>query len=265
MKSLVQCESAVKYFGKVKALDNIGFNIEAGQIIGLLGENGSGKTSLLNCMAGLSHLDSGDIKINDISVRNYKVKKELSYMPAISFFQPKWSVKKAAENFEKFFADFNKEKNKYLLDKLNIDKNTEFGSMSSGTLAKAKMIFTLSREAKLYLLDEPFANIDLIAREEIYSLILSEFNPEAKLYLLDEPFANIDLIAREEIYSLILSEFNPDTTIILSTHFINEIEMLFDRVILMKDGRAEADINVEEYKEKNDKSVVEFYREIMKR
>ena len=71
-------------------------------------------------------------------------------------------------------------------------------------------------------------------------------------------------MAREEIYSLILREFNPETTIILSTHFINEIEMLLDRVMLMKEGRITADINVEEYKEKNDKSIVEFYREIMK-
>ena len=104
--------------------------------------------------------------------------------------------------------------------------------MSSGTLAKAKLAFTLSRNVKLYLLDEPFANIDLVAREEIYSLILREFNPE--------------------------------TTIILSTHFINEIEMLLDRVMLMKEGIITADINVEEYKEKNDKSIVEFYRETMK-
>ena len=71
-------------------------------------------------------------------------------------------------------------------------------------------------------------------------------------------------MAREEIYSLILREFNPETTIILSTHFINEIEMLLDRVMLMKEGRITADINVEEYKEKNDKSIVEFYRETMK-
>ena len=119
-----------------------------------------------------------------------------------------------------------------MLKTLNINENTEFRSMSSGTLAKAKLAFTMSRDVKLYLLDEPFANIDIIAREEIYSLILSEFNPE--------------------------------TTIILSTHFINEIEMLFDRVILMKEGKISADINVEEYKEKNDESAVESYREIMK-
>lgn len=233
MELLVKCENAMKKFGRIKALDNINLDIKAGQIVGLLGENGSGKTSLLNCMAGLSHLNSGDMKVNNVSVQDYRVKKELAYMPGINFFSPKWTVKKAVHNFVKLFDDFNKEKNSEMLKKLDIDENTEFRSMSSGTLAKAKLAFILSREVKLYLLDEPFANIDLIAREELYSLILSEFNPE--------------------------------TTIILSTHFINEIEMLFDKAVLMREGRIEADISVENYKEKNNKSIVEFYKEIMKK
>ena len=232
MELLVQCEGASKNYRKVKALENINFKLEKGQITGLLGENGSGKTTLLNCIAGLSHLNSGEIKVNGVSAWDYKVKRESAYMPAINFFRQKWTVKDGIKNFERLFPDFNKEKNVKMLKTLNINENTEFRSMSSGTLAKAKLAFTMSRDVKLYLLDEPFANIDLIAREEIYSLILSEFNPE--------------------------------TTIILSTHFINEIEMLFDRVILMKEGKISADINVEEYKEKNDKSVVEFYREVMK-
>lgn len=229
---LVSCKNAVKNFGREKALKNVSFEIKKGQIVGLLGENGSGKTSLLNCIAGLSHLSSGEVSINGVSVQDYKVKRELAYMPVVNLFNPKWTIKNAVEGFSGLFPDFDIKKNADMLKILNISENTEFRSMSSGTLAKAKLAFTLSRNVKLYLLDEPFANIDLVAREEIYSLILREFNPE--------------------------------TTIILSTHFINEIEMLLDRVMLMKEGRITADINVEEYKEKNDKSIVEFYRETMK-
>ncbi len=232
MELLINCDNAAKHFGRVKALENVNFEIEKGQIVGLLGENGSGKTSLLNCIAGLSHLSSGEIRVNGISTQDCSVKKELAYMPVINFFNPKWTVKNAAENFASLFPDFDAKKNTEILKSLSISENTEFRSMSSGMLAKTKLAFTLSRDVKLYLLDEPFANIDLVAREEIYSLILREFNPE--------------------------------TTIILSTHFINEIEMLPDRVMLMKEGRIAADINVEEYKEKNDKSIVEFYRETMK-
>ena len=233
MELLVHCKNAAKNFGKVKALENINLKIEKGQIIGLLGENGSGKTSLLNCIAGLSHLSSGEIKVNNISVNDHRVKGELAYMPVVNFFSPKWTVKRAVENFEILFPDFNKKKNADMLKAMNIDENAEFRSMSSGTLAKAKLVFTLSREVKLYLLDEPFANIDLIAREEIYSFILREFDPE--------------------------------TTIILSTHFINEIEMLLDKAVMIKEGRVAADINVEEYKEKNDRSMVDLYRETMKK
>ena len=232
MELLVSCKSAAKNFGREKALKDVNFEIETGQIVGLLGENGSGKTSLLNCIAGLSHLSSGEVRVNGISVQDYKVKRELAYMPVVDIFNPKWSVKNAVENFSGLFSDFDMKKNADILKILNISENAEIKSMSSGTLAKAKLAFILSRNVKLYLLDEPFANIDLVAREEIYSLILREFNPE--------------------------------TTIILSTHFISEIEMLLDRVMLMKEGKITADINVEEYKEKNDKSIVEFYREKMK-
>ncbi len=232
MELLVSCKSAAKNFGREKALKDVNFEIETGQIVGLLGENGSGKTSLLNCIAGLSHLSSGEVRVNGISVQDYKVKRELAYMPVVDIFNPKWSVKNAVENFSGLFSDFDMKKNADMLKILNISENAEIKSMSSGTLAKAKLAFILSRNVKLYLLDEPFANIDLVAREEIYSLILREFNSE--------------------------------TTIILSTHFISEIEMLLDRVMLMKEGKITADINVEEYKEKNDKSIVEFYREKMK-
>ena len=106
MELLVKCESAMKKFGRIKALDNINLDIKAGQIVGLLGENGSGKTSLLNCMAGLSHLSSGEVIINGISVQDYKVKRELAYMPVVNLFNPKWTIKNAVESFSGLFSGF---------------------------------------------------------------------------------------------------------------------------------------------------------------
>lgn len=233
LEPLVKLENTVKYFGKKKALDNINLEIKSGQIIGLLGPNESGKTTLLNCMAGLAHLNTGDILIEGQSVSVSAVKRKISYMPAANIFFPKWTVEKAGTYFQNLFLDFDIEKNKKLLSDMNISEDAEFRTMSSGTLAKVKLIFTLSRKTKLYLLDEPFANIDLEAREDIYTLILREFDMSS--------------------------------TLILSTHFINEIEMLFDHVILIREGKIAGNINVEEYREKEDKSITDFYKEVMKK
>ena len=103
---LVSCKNAVKNFGREKALKNVSFEIKKGQIVGLLGENGSGKTSLLNCIAGLSHLSSGEVSINGVSVQDYKVKRELAYMPVVNLFNPKWTIKNAVESFSGLFSGF---------------------------------------------------------------------------------------------------------------------------------------------------------------
>ena len=231
MGTLLKIENTSKYFSKKRGIENINLEINTGQIIGLLGSNGSGKSTLLNCIAGLQHINSGDILINGMSIRKTEVKNNLSYMPIINIFFSKWTVKEAISNFRDLFSDFDIEKNERLLTSMNIDRNVEFHTMSSGTLAKIKLIFTLSRKVNLYLLDEPFANIDLETRVEIYKLILEEFDMSSSL--------------------------------ILSTHFINEVEMLFDHVILMKEGKIIGNVNVEEYREKEDKSITEYYKEVM--
>ena len=106
MELLVSCKNVVKNFGRERALKNVNFEIETGQIVGLLGENGSGKTSLLNCMAGLSHLSSGEVSVNGVSVQDYRVKRELAYMPVVNLFNPKWTIKNAVESFSGLFSGF---------------------------------------------------------------------------------------------------------------------------------------------------------------
>ena len=230
MEALAKVKGVTKTFNNHRALDDVNFEIKMGNVIGLLGPNGSGKTTLLNCMAGLQHINNGEIIINETTVINPKVKNHISYMPSIDIFSKKWTVKNAIEYFQLLFNNFNSEKCKKLLEKMKINESIEFKNMSLGTIAKVKLIFTLSKDVSLFLLDEPFANIDLKAREEIYGLILEEFNP--------------------------------NSSIVLSTHFINEVEMLFDNVIFMNKGQISEYVNIEEYREKNDKSISDLYREV---
>jgi ABC-2 type transport system ATP-binding protein len=229
MCPLIQVKNISKKFGRQQALNNISIDVERGHIIGLLGPNGSGKSTFLNCLAGLQHLSAGEILVNNISTRNPLVKGQLSYMPVADIFQKHWTVKETIGYFKLLFTDFDAEKCLRLLNEMDISIKQSFKQMSSGTLGKTKLIFTLSRQVPLYLLDEPFANIDLIAREEIYAIILREFNEES--------------------------------TMILSTHFLNEVEMLFEEVILLKSGEFTARFHVEDLRENSDQSIVAFYKE----
>lgn len=201
---IVRIDNLSKNFDSVKALDHISLEIPEGKIIGLLGSNGSGKTTLLKVLAGLYTAYEGNVSIDGYRPGE-KSKAIVSYLPDRPAFSLKQTPSEILEIYETFFADFNKEKFMDLMDKFELDIHTPFKEMSKGMIDKVQISFTMSRDARLYLLDEPLGGVDVAARD----------------YVLDT----------------ILENFDSRGTIVVVTHLISEIERLFDSVMVLRKGQ----------------------------
>lgn len=201
---IVEIRDLSKHFDLVKALDQVSLEIPEGQIIGMLGPNGSGKTTLLKILAGLYTSYEGEVRI-DGHRPGEKTKAIVSYLPDRPAFSLKQTPAEILEIYETFFADFNKEKFLDLMGKFDLNLNTPFKEMSKGMIDKVQISFTMSRDARLYLLDEPLGGVDALARD----------------YVLDT----------------ILENFDSRGTIVVVTHLISEIERLFDSVMVLKNGK----------------------------
>lgn len=227
---MLKIENLTKYYGKKEILKNLNLNIEKGKILGILGPNGSGKTTLLKIIAGLSRLNSGKITIDELPI-SVETKKIVSYLSDKQFLDSSLKIKDAIELYNDFF-DFDKDKALKLINELDLDINSEIFSLSKGMKEKVYLILTLSRNAKLYILDEPIAGVDIITRDQILKMIV------------------------ENIYS--------DATVIVTTHLIRDIEKIFDNVCFLKDGKIEKIYDVEKIREENNITVEDLYKEIFK-
>lgn len=231
METLVQIQGLTKKYGRVTALDNISIDLPKGRIIGLLGPNGSGKTTLIKLMNGLLQPDSGQILIGGEPV-GLKTKSMVAYLPDRTYLSMSSSVKEILQYFEAFYADFNREKAEAMLANLQIDPKTKLKSMSKGTKEKVQLVLVMSREAKLYILDEPIAGVDPAARDYILRTIINNYNPEA--------------------------------TVLISTHLISDIEQVLDDAIFLQNGRITMANTVDNIREQEGKSVDELFREVFK-
>ena len=230
--NLVEIKNLSKIFGETNGLDQVDLEIPRGQVIGLLGKNGSGKTTLFNCLMGLYQSSEGEILVDGISNKEPEVRSKISYMPTFEWLPLSWPVGKVCRQYEDLFEDFDLEKCQGLLMDLGILENQKLNGLSTGMLAMVKLILTISRKVPLYLLDEPFANMDFITREDFCKILLKEFSEES--------------------------------TFIISTHILEEMETLLERVIFLNEGRVVGYIIVEEYRETENQSLTDFYREVAK-
>lgn len=217
-----------KYYGKNKIIDNLNLELEPGKIVGILGPNGSGKTTLLKMIAKLSKPYSGEILVDNIPV-SIETKKIVSYLSDKNFIDSSLTIEDAINLYEDFF-DFNKVKAHMLLQKMNLDLKKEISTLSKGMKEKVYLILTLSRNAKLYILDEPIAGVDVITRDQILSMIIDNVYEEA--------------------------------TVIVTTHLIRDIERIFDQVGFLKDGKIDKLYEVEKIREENNSTVEEMYKNI---
>ncbi len=228
-ENILSIKNLSKQYGKNNfALNNVDLELKKGKIIGLLGPNGAGKTTLLKILSGMSLNYTGDVLIDNQKI-GIETKKIVAYLPDSDFFDPMWKVKYALEYYNDFFDDFDLEKAKKLINILDIDYNKQFSKLSKGNREKLQLILTLSRNAKLYLFDEPIAGVDPAARELIFKLIL-------------------DNCAK-------------DSTILISTHLISEVEQVLDDFVFIKKGKVVRVGNVKETIEKEGKSINDLFKE----
>ena len=230
METLV-CESLSKDYGQIRALDRIDLRLEEGKIIGLLGPNGSGKTTLIKLASRLLVPSEGRITICG-EVPSEKSKAIVSYLPDRNFLPDWMNSNDLIALYEDFFADFSKERAIEMLGSLNIDMTMPLKKMSKGTKEKVQLIMTMSRRAKLYLLDEPIAGVDPAARDYILRTIISNYDENA--------------------------------TVLISTHLIADVENVLDEAIFLKQGKIVLHESVDELKESTGKSVDEYFREVFK-
>ena len=230
METLV-CEGLSKDYGQIRALDRIDLRLEEGKIIGLLGPNGSGKTTLIKLASRLLVPSEGRITICG-EVPSEKSKAIVSYLPDRNFLPDWMNSNDLIALYEDFFADFSKKRAIEMLGSLNIDMTMPLKKMSKGTKEKVQLIMTMSRRAKLYLLDEPIAGVDPAARDYILRTIISNYDENA--------------------------------TVLISTHLIADVENVLDEAIFLRQGKIVLHESVDELKESTGKSVDEYFREVFK-
>lgn len=231
MKPILECRNMSKYFGQVKALDNVSLNIPRGKIIGLLGPNASGKSTFIKICNELLTPTAGELKIGGYRP-GIETKKIVSYLPERTYLNDWMKVSDIINFFSDFYDNFNPDKAYDMLKRLDINSEDRLKTMSKGTKEKVQLILVMSREAELFLLDEPIAGVD----------------PAARDYILDT----------------ILSNYSQDSTIILSTHLISDIEKVLDEVIFLKEGRVEMTKSVDEIRAESGQSVDALFREVFK-
>ena len=231
--NILECKGLTKSYKKnIPVLYNFNLEIPAGRIVGLLGPNGCGKSTLMKLVSGLLQADSGEITVGGVPVGE-KSKALISYLPERTYFSSNMKVSELVDYFEEFYEDFDTERAYRLLADLGIELGANLKSLSKGTKEKVQLILVMSRDAKLYLLDEPIAGVDPAAREYILSTIVSNYNPEA--------------------------------TIIITTHLITDVEQVLDDfVFLCFGGRILRSGNAEEARNESGKSLDELFKEVFR-
>lgn len=231
MRPILECQRLTKKYGDFFALSDLTLSLERGQIIGLLGPNGSGKTTLIKLANGLLIPTDGHIMINGLAP-GPETKKIVSYLPDRSFLNERMRISEILTFYSDFYANFSMERALKMLDVLEIDRRARLESLSKGTKEKAQLALVMSRDADLYILDEPIGGVDPAARDYILQTILTNYNENA--------------------------------TVLISTHLISDIENVLDRVIFLRNGQLALNASVDEIRTEYRKSVDALFREVFK-
>ena len=229
--SRIEINQLTKQFEHITALDGVTLNLEAGQIVGLLGPNGSGKTTLIKIMNGLLTPTSGSLLINGMEP-GVETKKIVAYLPDRNALPDYMTTDKLIQMYADFFEDFNRSKADTMINDLGIDRRLTLKKMSKGTKEKLQLCLVMAREAQVYLLDEPIGGVDPATRDYILRTIISNYNENA--------------------------------VIIISTHLIADVESVLDDIIFIKDGKILLHESAEVIREEKGKSIDQLFREVFK-
>ena len=228
---ILKCTNLSKTYDFDNALNNVNLSIESGKIIGLLGPNGSGKTTFIKLLNGLLKPTEGEIFI-DGKNPGVETKKIVAYLPDKNYLDNSKTVKAILQLFSDFYDDFDLERAQNMLKDLGIDITRRFKLLSKGTKEKVQLILVMCRRAKLYLLDEPIAGVDPAARDYILNTVIKNYNREA--------------------------------TVIISTHLIADVEKVLDEVIFIRKGEILLYQDVKSIINEHNKTVDEYFREMFK-
>lgn len=231
MDYVLEIRDLSKNYGATNALNNVNLKIERGEIIGLLGPNGSGKTTLLKIINGLVNNYNGEVRILGQNL-NVESKGKVAFLPDSNFVPQSWSIARLLEFFGDFFDDFNKSRALALFRELDINLDLRFKSLSKGTKEKVQLCLILSRDAEIYMFDEPIAGVD----------------PKA----------------RDLIFRLILDNYNKDASIIISTHLVRDVESILSSAIFLRYGEVIAFDLIANLKAKyGNKNLEDIFKELV--
>ncbi len=231
MEHLFKCKSLNKSYSNIPVITDLNLTLERGKILGLLGPNGSGKTTLIKILTGLLTPNGGDVEIlgNPIGAESKKV---ISYLPDKDFLPKDDTVATLLKFYESFYKNFNRSRALEMLMNLEIDQKAKLKHLSKGTREKVALILVMSRDADLYLLDEPIAGVDPAARDYILNTILSNYNDQA--------------------------------SIIISTHLISDVEQILSDVVFIKNGNIVLQGDCDEIRNSHGNSIDGLFREVFK-
>ncbi len=233
MSVILECKNLCKsYKSGVPVLQDFNCTLVSGKIIGLLGPNGCGKSTLIKLISGILVPDSGEILVCGES-RSEKSNAYISYLPERTYFNAQMRVRELVAYFAEFYNDFDSEAAERMLKELNIDSGARLRTLSKGTKEKVQLIMVMARRAKLYLLDEPIAGVDPAARDYILRTIISSYNPEA--------------------------------TVVITTHLIHDVEPVLDEFAFMgTNGQITMFGNADEVRSQYGRSLDELFREVFR-
>ncbi|MFZ7131825.1 MAG: ABC transporter ATP-binding protein [Eubacteriales bacterium] len=231
MNNIFECKGLTKTFSNCVALDTVNITLTKGKVVGLLGPNGSGKSTLIKLANGLMTPSHGKILIQDMDP-GIETKKIISYLPERTYLNDWMIVEDILAYFQDFYEDFNIIKAKDMMQRLGINEKDRLKTMSKGTKEKVQLILVMSRDASLYLLDEPIGGVD----------------PAARDYILD----------------MIIGNYSEDATVVIATHLIADVEKILDDIIFISNGKVILSSSVDDIRENENKSIDALFREVFK-
>lgn len=229
--SVLSVKNLSKSFDTKRVIDGVSFEVKSGEIVGLLGKNGSGKTTIIKMINDLLTIDSGEILINGEKI-GVSSKAQVSYLPERTYLDRSKTVSQVFDYFEDFYENFDRQKAEKLLLDLGLDKDQKLSKMSKGMKEKVQLVLVMSRKASLYVLDEPLGGVD----------------PSTRDYIL----------------KTILTNFEDGSSLLITTHLIQDVEKILDRVLFIDNGKIILDGNADELREKEGLSINEIFRSKVK-
>lgn len=229
MENIIEIKGLTKSYFNKKAINNLDLNIAKGKVVGILGPNGSGKTTLIKIITGILRESQGEILI-DGNKPGVKTKAIVSYLPDRNFLYNWMDIQEAINFFKDFYKDFDENKAYDLLSFMKLERNMKINSLSKGMTEKLNLTLVLSRNAKVYVLDEPIAGVDPVARDQILDAIIKNYNE--------------------------------DSTMLITTHLVRDMETIFDDVVFLREGEIYMQGNAESLREEKAMQIDDLYKEI---